>query len=406
MDAAWILLVLITAGVNSQPAGEAIQTPPNAVHRTAYFAGQDGWSGSGSAAPQSSVTYDRYGQPINSGQTSAPLSSPFATTNNTTSSANSAARSNVSAPPWPSNSNAQSFPSTPTSSGVSTARTGSTGALAANGGWTSIGTAIAAPPLLIPQSPMMTTNSGNSGIAASRSGSSFPAIASNDQQPLHSVLTEPAQPSQPPAKPADDWTTGFNDNFGGAPAGISRNGSGPSLGSTVRQSDLVPVQPAGTSPQDARKPAGGRLGDLSAETDPWTQTSQPSLGTATGAISASRPLATNGTGSSPPFSTNGQAPIGTASNGQLTGGFNGGNVSPGLNPIGTNPSLAGRNPITATTTNEPQAWMPMIAAVLSLAGSLAANLYLGVSYLDARQKYQSLVRKTADTFRRVKSAAA
>jgi hypothetical protein len=50
--------------------------------------------------------------------------------------------------------------------------------------------------------------------------------------------------------------------------------------------------------------------------------------------------------------------------------------------------------------------MPLIATVLTLAGSLAANLYLGVSYLDARQKYQSLVRKTADTFRRVKAAAA
>ena len=50
--------------------------------------------------------------------------------------------------------------------------------------------------------------------------------------------------------------------------------------------------------------------------------------------------------------------------------------------------------------------MPLIASVLTLAGSLAANLYLGVSYLDARQKYQSLVRKTADTFRRVKAVAA
>ncbi len=57
-------------------------------------------------------------------------------------------------------------------------------------------------------------------------------------------------------------------------------------------------------------------------------------------------------------------------------------------------------------TTEPQPWMPLIASVLTLAGSLAANLYLGVSYLDARQKYQSLVRKTAETFRRVKAVAA
>ena len=37
---------------------------------------------------------------------------------------------------------------------------------------------------------------------------------------------------------------------------------------------------------------------------------------------------------------------------------------------------------------------------------LAGNLFLGWSYMDARQKYQSLIRRTADTFRRTKTAAA
>jgi hypothetical protein len=46
-----------------------------------------------------------------------------------------------------------------------------------------------------------------------------------------------------------------------------------------------------------------------------------------------------------------------------------------------------------------------VLLVLVLAASLAGNFYLGASYLDARQKYQSLVRKTAETFRRVKAAA-
>ena len=48
----------------------------------------------------------------------------------------------------------------------------------------------------------------------------------------------------------------------------------------------------------------------------------------------------------------------------------------------------------------------MIAAVIGLAGSLAGNFFLGWSYLDTRQKYESLVRRTADTFRRTKQAAA
>jgi hypothetical protein len=74
--------------------------------------------------------------------------------------------------------------------------------------------------------------------------------------------------------------------------------------------------------------------------------------------------------------------------------------------MGNSQQMIGRGQTQTTATNEPQPWMPLVASVLTLAGSLAANLYLGVSYLDARQKYQSLVRKTAETFRRVKAVAA
>jgi hypothetical protein len=54
--------------------------------------------------------------------------------------------------------------------------------------------------------------------------------------------------------------------------------------------------------------------------------------------------------------------------------------------------------------NEPP-WVPLLVVSLSLAGSLGANLFLGWSYIDARQKYRSLVQKTANKFRRVPAAA-
>lgn len=87
------------------------------------------------------------------------------------------------------------------------------------------------------------------------------------------------------------------------------------------------------------------------------------------------------------------------------GNFSGTGANPNINLAG-NTSNQGANSQKGNSGQGEQAWVPLILAVLTLAGSLAANLFLGMSYLDARQKYQSLVRKTADTFRRVKAAAA
>ena len=79
----------------------------------------------------------------------------------------------------------------------------------------------------------------------------------------------------------------------------------------------------------------------------------------------------------------------------------------GLGTIGaqTAPPL-GANQGQPSVTAEQVPWLPLLLVSLSLMGSLSANLFLGWSYLDARQKYRDLVRKTADTFRRVTNAAA
>ena len=81
--------------------------------------------------------------------------------------------------------------------------------------------------------------------------------------------------------------------------------------------------------------------------------------------------------------------------------FNGANPNAPSQPLTVNtakPTQAG------TTNGEAQPWVLFLGTILTLAASLAFNIYLGWSYMDARQKYQALVRRTADTFRRTKVA--
>jgi hypothetical protein len=67
------------------------------------------------------------------------------------------------------------------------------------------------------------------------------------------------------------------------------------------------------------------------------------------------------------------------------------------------PPVDTQSPVPAQRGDEPP-WLPLLLVSLSLMGSLSANLFLGWSYMDARQKYRSLVRKTADKFRRAAAA--
>jgi hypothetical protein len=73
--------------------------------------------------------------------------------------------------------------------------------------------------------------------------------------------------------------------------------------------------------------------------------------------------------------------------------------SSGALPTSTNqPQRTNQSPSVSSAAQPP--WLPLLVVSLSLMGSLSANLFLGWSYMDARQKYRRLVRKTADKFRR------
>jgi hypothetical protein len=72
--------------------------------------------------------------------------------------------------------------------------------------------------------------------------------------------------------------------------------------------------------------------------------------------------------------------------------------------VNADPRVLGlQTPPSSASAQQPP-WLPLLIVSLSLVGSLSANLFLGWSYMDARHKYRSLVRKTADRFRRAAAA--
>lgn len=462
--------------------------------------GQSNWSGS--TAPQSS-NFDRYTQPINSAAATISQQTQNAATNATTSAGNtlrdgidagfraaeqsmnsalgqlqsptstnggqstagSATRGNV-ASPWPTTSNsapaAQSWSS---NSSVPATNRGTAAAPASGGnGWSSIGTNVAAPPLIIPQTPMASPNyngaaAGTVGgtttaVTANRNGNVLPAPPANDPQSMHSMLTDTAKsPASPANVSAPDWTKSWNNNSSASPATISRTNNQTTLGTTGQDSNLVPVQGSSFDQSDPRATNTARPNDSNLFGS-WNNQSQPQApavestanrpavnpnlagpqlngplnNSPTGQYTNNTNLPSGQTGQFPNAAgaqswnqTNGQfasQPNGQMPNGQQYSSYPPGNVNattgqmpqgqmnnglPANNQLGAGANGTQQTP--AGVHNPDQTWVPMVLAVIGLAMSFAANLYLGASYLDARQKYQSLVRKTADTFRRVSAAA-
>lgn len=245
-------------------------------------------------------------------------------------------------------------------------------------GWSTISSTTSAPPLNVPAP----NTSNNYGAASSNPFNNQTSNSGN----IYNTASQSTAPQTHSTPNNDDWTQSWDTNTN-PQASIGR-GSPPT-------SPFNSTAPASTAHQESRK-------QNSNHTDGWPDSSGPSLNNNNPTI-ASAPVAKSGPfnapNTSPSFgpqpSVNTQFPTAPQNNPSF-GNTNYNNGYGGLNPTKPNESVPGQT----------QAWVPLLAAVLSLAGSLAGNLFLGWSYLDAREKYQSLVRRTADTFRRVKTAAA
>jgi hypothetical protein len=329
------------------------------------------------------------------------VTNPFATSAAQPAATGSRPPGGVAPPPWPPAGlqNSQSLSNTlPVDQTIAPgmSRTGT------QSGWTSIGPNVAAPPLIIP--PLATTPTSNTGALTrmATGGPTFPAPSGLNRDA--SGIAQPNERAQaaPASGAATDWADGWGTNAGAPPATIGRAGNTPATGSTSRGANLVPVQQLpGQSAQTAQQ--NTTTWDDPWGRDPWAQTSQtapagqPVPNTRSEGTTTMRDAAAEWQLGTNPANAN--APQNVP-------------VSQTLNGISNNHPISGAG-LSPTTSQAPsnalaeqQPWLPLLLVSLSLMGSLSANLFLGWSYLDARQKYRSLVRKTADTFRRVTSTAA
>jgi hypothetical protein len=221
--------------------------------------------------------------------------------------------------------------------------------------------------------------------------------------------TTPSQPGNTQSNPGDDWATGWGTNSGTSQATIDRAGNSTPIGTTARDSNLGPLQPVNGGGQEPQQAASG-WADPWEGTNPWANTPQSAAGGTTPQNAANNAATVRNEAAdwhlggqlandSSNLPVNQPPVVNGANNASRAGGLPS-SAQPGL----TLPS-SGTQPATIPASEQPP-WLPLLIVSLSLVGSLSANLFLGWSYLDARQKYRSLVRKTADTFRRAASAVA
>ncbi|MBL9164577.1 MAG: hypothetical protein JNL18_17750 [Planctomycetaceae bacterium] len=259
--------------------------------------------------------------------------------------------------------------------------------------------------------PLAQPTLGNSGVPGSPLQQPAPqpmassAAAMNDWN--SSAASTPPAAGQPAAAASGGF--GGNDPWQGVPDPRTPATSAATPGGSVAGSPATPYRGAGATDFPATPPLnGGALGAATPNSSP-PNAATPSIDSRMLTQAADRPLdsltapvglggvpATSASSgpSAPPaaapprniFATNPQNPASTpaATN------------QPAANPPSTNVAGAGNaaNAAGAAASGKDHAVVTLVAWVL-LFGSAFGNLYLFWSYLDVRQKYRSLVRKTA-----------
>jgi len=398
----------VEAGI--QAANQQLYQGSEQVIESTRSAGQEfsqqfqGWAGTAAQQTQAAAN-NAFGTSPQTTTTSTSsrqqVSNPFATAPPAASAPASAAtrtRSGIAPPPWASGA-VTNEPDWPTDMPVQNtsprvAALGSPVTQTEGGGWTSVSSTIAPPPLIAPR--LVNTPVAAASASTARAGSAplqpmvggsgpgFPAAITANQPVDRSVL---AQPQQPPAAAAanENWDIGWGGNAATQPAQPATIGGRYDTNASTSRQDLlrdrdfgVGTQPVTVQPQG--QPAATPGLDPWADKDPWGDERSKQAGAATGPI-----VANPAAGS---VAAMGPSPGATAS----------------AMPAAGTATVPGAMTTTVQPGEEQVPWVPMLVVSLSLAGSIGANLFLGWSYMDARQKYRHLVQKTANKFRRAVAA--
>jgi hypothetical protein len=271
------------------------------------------------------------------------------------------------------------------------------------------------------------------------------STASNTAPPLGSGLALPDPSPTSRSQPSITWPSTTTAGQTAQNNSSWETGWNSSSSQAAADADLVPVQPP--SSRQAAPPATSQQASARAEEDRWSWPSdgQPAATgqTAAGATApwpappvtssptvplrsdwpaAATPRSTTNTATATaaegwgdstrmtpapetnpqqswPNNFNSGPPMQTAAGQSPVAPTGGVQLAPGATPQAMN---AGAQPQLPAVWQPP--WLPLLLVSLGLAGSLGANLFLGWSYMDARQRYRSLVRKTTDKFHRATSS--
>jgi hypothetical protein len=265
--------------------------------------------------------------------------------------------------------------------------------------WTSIRSDRAPPRLPIPaltSGELRIASTSGTGLGDGAGLGSGPSIPSTyrDRAPLHSVLADqslangPSIPKSSPAAAAPKWADPWLTSPSSAP-GAGESNSMPGGEKAIASTDLRAVPPPpGT---EVARPANvARVSDDASW--PWAETNRSDKPSG-----SSTALADDRYGQPPavtkdhadPFSNRDDRPA--APNSQAA-----------LPPL----IATAQPPPPPVTASADVPWLPLLGTSVCLAGSLAANLFLGWSYADARQKYRVLVRKSTHAFQKSAGVAA